>query len=124
MLNLYWSTRGLGPPAILLQAKHGSYLTGKSLSLPVFGALRALLPLQTENRTSNWPFVGLGWGHLPFLPEATNCILKESVVHLKTVLGDDDDPYGQGPGKMGQAKKDKRKIPSQNAFFAPLQPLP
>lgn len=126
MFNLSWFTRGLGPPAILWQAKHWNYLTGKRISLPISGALRAhFFPLQTHSRTSNWPFVGFRLGAFAFLSQTRNYFFKESMPHLKTVVGEDDGPLDQGPGEMCWAKKDERKIPSQNAsaFFAPLQPL-
>lgn len=70
-----------------------------------------------------WPQV---WGHLLFFPKTRSYFFKESMPHLKTVVGEDDGPLDQGPGEMCWAKKDERKIPSQNAsaFFAPSSLLP
>lgn len=105
----------------------GTTWLAKRISLPISGALRACFFLFRP--TAGLPtglLLASGWGHLLFFPKTRSYFFKESMPHLKTVVGEDDGPLDQGPGEMCWAKKDERKIPSQNAsaFFAPSSLLP
>lgn len=124
MFSLYWLTREWALPHPVV-GKTWELPDWQRISLPVSGPFTALFPLHTQAGLPTGLLLASGWRHLPFFPKTRSYFFKESMLHLKTVVGEDGGPLDQGLGEMGQAK-DERKIPSQNvgAFFAPSSLLP